>query len=109
MGQEKWQIELYESGTWLMYSFCGVVLACWLIAWGLRRTVLGQQLVSVIRPSIYHADRRKLIFLLGILLLLVLLEVRISVLNTFFTMVCIAHSRIKPCKPFGFLLELMRC
>ena len=84
MGQEKWQIELYESGTWLMYSFCGVVLACWLIAWGLRRTVLGQQLVSVIRPSIYHADRRKLILLLGILLLLVLLEVRISVLNTFF-------------------------
>lgn len=84
MNQEKWQLELYQSGSWLLYSFFGIWLVCFVMIGVLRYTSFGRQFAVVVAPSLKHANWVKVGSFLSVLLLLVLFEVRISVLNTFF-------------------------
>ena len=84
MKQEQWKIELLNSPLWLVQSFFGVLLFCLIAAFLLRRTVFGQRFERILRPCLASSNRIRVCLLLAALLLMVLLEVRISVLNSFF-------------------------
>ena len=84
MKQEQWKIELLSSPLWLVQSFFGVLLFCLVAAFLLRRTAFGQRFERILRPCLAGSNRIRVCLLLAALLLMVLLEVRISVLNSFF-------------------------
>ena len=84
MKQEQWKIELLNSPLWLVQSFFGVLLFCLIAAFLLRRTAFGQRFERILRPCLAGSNRIRVCLLLAALLLMVLLEVRISVLNSFF-------------------------
>ena len=84
MKQEQWKIELLNSPLWLVQSFFGVLLFCLVAAFLLRRTAFGQRFERILRPCLARSNRIRVCLLLAALLLMVLLEVRISVLNSFF-------------------------
>ena len=84
MKQEQWKIELLNSPLWLVQSFFGVLLFCLIAAFLLRRTAFGQRFERILRPCLARSNRIRVYLLLAALLLMVLLEVRISVLNSFF-------------------------
>ena len=84
MKQEQWKIELLDSPLWLVQSFFGVLLFCLIAAFLLRRTAFGQRFERILRPCLARSNRIRVCLLLAALLLMVLLEVRISVLNSFF-------------------------
>ena len=84
MKQEQWKIELLNSPLWLVQSFFGVLLFCLVAAFLLRRTAFGQRFERILRPCLAGSNRIRVCLLLAALLLMVLLEVRISVLNSFF-------------------------
>ena len=84
MKQEQWKIELLDSPLWLVQSFFGVLLFCLIAAFLLRRTTFGQRFERILRPCLASSNRIRGCLLLAALLLMVLLEVRISVLNSFF-------------------------
>lgn len=81
---EKWQIELYQTPIWLVQSFIGVLVVCAMLAFLLKNTRFGRQFFQVVKPCIDKNNLDKICIVLAILLLLLLLEVRFSVLNTFF-------------------------
>lgn len=81
---EKWQIELYQTPIWLVQSFIGVLVVCAMLAFLLKNTRFGRQFSQVVKPCIDKNNLDKICIVLAILLLLLLLEVRFSVLNTFF-------------------------
>lgn len=81
---EKWQIELYQTPIWLVQSFIGVLVVCAILAFLLKNTRFGRQFSQVVKPCIDKNNLDKICIVLAILLLLLLLEVRFSVLNTFF-------------------------
>lgn len=84
MKQEQWKIELLDSPLWLVQSFFGVLLFCLIATFLLRRTTFGQRFERILRPCLASSNRIRVCLLLAALLLMVLLEVRISVLNSFF-------------------------
>ena len=84
MKQEQWKIELLNSPLWLVQSFFGVLLFCLIAAFLLRRTAFGQRFERILRPCLASSNHIRVYLLLAALLLMVLLEVRISVLNSFF-------------------------
>ena len=84
MKQEQWKIELLDSPLWLVQSFFGVLLFCLIAAFLLHRTAFGQRFERILRPCLARSNRIRVCLLLAALLLMVLLEVRISVLNSFF-------------------------
>ena len=84
MKQEQWKIELLDSPLWLVQSFFGVLLFCLIAAFLLRRTAFGQRFERILHPCLARSNRIRVCLLLAALLLMVLLEVRISVLNSFF-------------------------
>ena len=84
MKQEQWKIELLNSPLWLVQSFFGVLLFCLIAAFLLLRTAFGQRFERILRPCLARSNRIRVCLLLAALLLMVLLEVRISVLNSFF-------------------------
>ena len=81
---EKWQAELYGTPLWLLQTFIGVVIVCALLIFALRRTNFGRQFWRVLQPCLSRANIAKIVMMVALLLLLLLLEVRFSVLNTFF-------------------------
>ena len=84
MKQEQWKIELLGSPLWLVQSFFGVLLFCLIAAFLLHRTAFGQRFERILRPCLAGSNHIRVCLLLAALLLMVLLEVRISVLNSFF-------------------------
>ena len=84
MKQEQWKIELLDSPLWLVQSFFGVLLFCLIAAFLLRRTTFGQRFERILHPCLVSSNCIRVCLLLAALLLMVLLEVRISVLNSFF-------------------------
>ena len=84
MKQEQWKIELLDSPLWLVQSFFGILLFCLIAAFLLRRTAFGQRFERILRPCLASSNHIRVCLLLAALLLMVLLEVRISVLNSFF-------------------------
>lgn len=81
---EKWQIELYDTPLWLLQTFIGVVVFGAILVYGLRKTQFAQQFYRVVRPCLDSKNTFKTVLLIALVLILLLLEVRFSVLNTFF-------------------------
>lgn len=79
-----WQTELNNSFTWILTALLWLTLSLSAVAFALKDTAFGRKFWRITKPCIDAGNRRKVIGLLLILLTLILLEVRISVLNTFF-------------------------
>ncbi|AWI51566.1 ABC transporter ATP-binding protein [Actinobacillus minor 202] len=79
-----WQTELNNSFYWLISSFFWVILGLASFVFLFKRTELGYKFWKVVQPCWHKSNKVKTLGLIGLLLLLILLEVRISVLNTFF-------------------------
>ncbi|SEQ32542.1 ABC transporter ATP-binding protein/permease [Basfia succiniciproducens] len=79
-----WQTELNNSFSWLITTLIWVSLAFTFFALLLRKTDFGEKFWLVTKPCIEQSNKFKTIGLILFLFLLILLEVRISVLNSFF-------------------------
>ncbi|PJG82739.1 ABC transporter ATP-binding protein/permease [Caviibacterium pharyngocola] len=79
-----WQTELNTSFSWILTALFWVSLIFALTAFALSKTAFGEKFRLIIQPCIAQSDKFKIIGLILILFTLILLEVRISVLNTFF-------------------------
>ena len=84
MQKEKWQETLEATPLWLLQTFAGVLAVSALLAFLLARTGFGGQLFRVLAPCIDRRNGRKIMAAVAVLLVLLLLEVRFSVLNTHF-------------------------
>ena len=79
-----WQTELNSSFSWLLTALLWVSLGLWAVAWLLRSTEFGKRFWYIATPCLNKSNKLKTIGLILLLLLLILTEVRISVLNSFF-------------------------
>ena len=79
-----WQTELNNSLNWLLNALFWVVL-CFVISMAaLKQTTFGKKFWQIAAPSVTRQNCLKIIALLLLLFLMILLEVRFSVLNSFF-------------------------
>lgn len=79
-----WQTELNDSFYWLISSLFWVSLTLSLTAWLLKSTQFGKKFWLITRPCVQQSGGYKILLMIVLLLTLILLEVRISVLNSFF-------------------------
>lgn len=79
-----WQTELNNSAFWLLSALFWVSLSLIISTKLLSYTHFGKQFWLITKPCITQSNRYKMLFLIIILISFILLEVRISVLNTFF-------------------------
>ncbi|MDO4627312.1 MAG: ABC transporter ATP-binding protein/permease [Pasteurellaceae bacterium] len=79
-----WQTELTQSITWIIYAFVWIVGGLFAMTAVLSRMKIGKEFWCLSVPCFQQSHKWKSIGLIALLLIFVLLEVRISVLNTFF-------------------------
>lgn len=79
-----WQTELNNSFLWLINALCCVSAGLLVVGWLLKQTEFGQRFWHITQPCWQKSHKGKTVGLLLLLIFLILLEVRISVLNTFF-------------------------
>lgn len=79
-----WQTELNNSFYWLLTSLGWVSLGLVICAVLLKQTDFGKKFWLIAKPGFEKSNKYKTVGLVLLLLLFILLEVRISVLNTFF-------------------------
>lgn len=104
-----WQTELNNSLAWLMIALVCVSLGLYLTGRLLAKTTFGQKFWLITRPCWERSNKLKTVGLILLLLLLVLMEVRISVLNTFFYNGLYSAMQKKELEAFWFfaLINLM--
>ncbi len=81
---EKWQTELHSTPLWLLNTFLGVSLAVVLAVFLLSKTTFGKQFWHITKPCLNRKNSLKIGAVTALLLLLLLTEIRLNVLNTFF-------------------------
>ncbi|MBF0804923.1 MULTISPECIES: ABC transporter ATP-binding protein/permease [unclassified Neisseria] len=81
---EKWQIELGNSPMWLLQTLGGVMAALVLIVFLAGKTRFGKQFWYILRPCINKKSGVKTALAVMLMVLLLLTEIRLNVLNTFF-------------------------
>lgn len=79
-----WQTELNNSLSWILTALFWVVICFLLTMAALKQTTFGKKFWRIAAPSVTKKNSIKIITLLLLLFLLILLEVRFSVLNSFF-------------------------
>ncbi|MDO4449949.1 MAG: hypothetical protein Q4B79_03195 [Moraxella sp.] len=79
-----WQIELITAIFWLFKAFFWVVLSLSVCVYGLKFTSFGRKFWYITRPCLTAKNTAKALTMIGLLIFFVLLEVKISVLNTQF-------------------------
>nr|WP_314741240.1 ABC transporter ATP-binding protein/permease [uncultured Haemophilus sp.] len=79
-----WQTELNNSFTWLLQALGILIIGLSCAVYALKNTEFGQKFWRVTQPCWAKSNKPKVIGLILLLLLFILLEVRISVLNTYF-------------------------
>lgn len=81
-----WQTELHSSVYWLFSTLFYVLTALALFLYVIKHTEFGKRLYLIITPCLQLTRKQQLLIGGGLIgmILLILLEVRISVLNTFF-------------------------
>lgn len=79
-----WQQELITAIFWLFKAFFWVVLVLGVSAWVLKLTPFGKKFWHITKLCLDRANTTKTFVMIGILIFFVLLEVKISVLNTQF-------------------------
>lgn len=79
-----WQTALNESLNWILTALFWVVLCFSATMFALKNTNFGKKFWHIAAPSITKKNAPKLIAMLLLLFVMILLEVRFSVLNSFF-------------------------
>lgn len=79
-----WQTELNNSLNWILTALFWVVLCFIATGFALKKTEFGKKFWHIAAPSINKKNAIKLIAMLLLLVTMILLEVRFSVLNSFF-------------------------
>ncbi|MDU5696162.1 MAG: ABC transporter ATP-binding protein/permease [Haemophilus parainfluenzae] len=79
-----WQTELNSSLSWILTALFWVVLCFSMMMIALKQTSFGQKFWHIASPSINRRNSIKIIVMLLVLFTMILLEVRFSVLNSFF-------------------------
>ncbi|WP_133543452.1 ABC transporter ATP-binding protein/permease [Mesocricetibacter intestinalis] len=79
-----WQTQLNGSFNWLLTSLFWIILVLSVCALLCRNTPFGRKFIRIVAPCFKAGNKYKSIALMLLLLIFILLEVRISVLNTFF-------------------------
>lgn len=79
-----WQAELITAGFWLFKAFFWVMLGLFVLAYLLKKTSFGQKFWLIVKPCIHLSQLSKVLLMIGLLVFFVLVEVKISVLNTKF-------------------------
>ena len=79
-----WQTELNSSLSWILTALFWVVLCFSVVMIVLKQTSFGQKFWHIASPSINRRNSIKIILMLLVLFTMILLEVRFSVLNSFF-------------------------
>lgn len=79
-----WQTELNNSLNWILTALFWVVVCFSATMFALKQTTFGKKFWHIVTPSINKKSSIKLILMLLVLFTMVLLEVRFSVLNSFF-------------------------
>lgn len=81
---QKWQIELNATPLWLLQTFCGVLIALVIAVFLFGQTRFGKQFRQILAPCLNKKNSGKIILLAAAMILLLLTEIRLNVLNTFF-------------------------
>ncbi|WP_274571701.1 ABC transporter ATP-binding protein/permease [Neisseria leonii] len=81
---EKWQIELNDSPLWLVQTLGGVLAASVLMVFLAGKTRFGRQFWHILRPCLDKKSGIKTASAVVLMILLLLTEIRLNVLNTFF-------------------------
>lgn len=81
---EKWQIELNATPLWFLQTFIGVSVSLVAIVYIIGKTRFGRQFRQILSPCLDKAGRLKILLLLAAMVMLLLTEIRLNVLNTFF-------------------------
>ncbi|MDD2183212.1 ABC transporter ATP-binding protein/permease [Kingella sp. SNUBH-2017] len=81
---QKWQIELNASPMWLLQSLIGVIAALAVVVLLVSRTRFGREFWQITRPCLSRSGSLKIVLLMLFILVLLLTEIRLNVLNTFF-------------------------
>lgn len=79
-----WQSKLHNSLNWILTALFWVILCFSVTMLALKKTTFGKKFWCIVSPSINKKTSIKLIIMLLILFIMILLEVRFSVLNSFF-------------------------
>ena len=79
-----WQTELNNSLNWILTALFWVILCFSVTIFALKQTTFGKKFWCIVSPSINKKTSIKLILMLLVLFIMILLEVRFSVLNSFF-------------------------
>ena len=79
-----WQTELNNSLNWILTALFWVILCFSATILALKQTTFGKKFWCIVSPSINKKTSIKLILMLLVLFIMILLEVRFSVLNSFF-------------------------
>ena len=79
-----WQTELNSSLSWILTALFWVILCFSVVMIALKQTTFGQKFWHIASPSINRRNSIKIILMLLVLFTMILLEVRFSVLNSFF-------------------------
>ena len=79
-----WQAELITAVFWLFKAFFWVALGLFVSTVMLKQTRFGQKFWLITIPCLQQSNLLKVLMMIGLLIFFVLLEVKISVLNTKF-------------------------
>ena len=79
-----WQTELNNSLNWILTALFWVILCFSATMLALKQTTFGKKFWCIVSPSMNKKTSIKLILMLLMLFIMILLEVRFSVLNSFF-------------------------
>ena len=79
-----WQTELNNSLNWILTALFWVILCFSVTMLALKQTTFGKKFWCIVSPSMNKKTSIKLILMLLVLFIMILLEVRFSVLNSFF-------------------------
>ncbi|KPN72137.1 ABC transporter ATP-binding protein/permease [Neisseria sp. 83E34] len=81
---EKWQIELNATPVWFLQTSAGVFISLILIISLISKTRFGKQFRQILSPCLDKKSKAKVLLVLVFMIMLLLTEIRLNVLNTFF-------------------------
>lgn len=81
---QKWQVELHNTPIWLFNTFLGIFFISIILLLLVSKTKFGKQFWLITRPCLSKRSLWKIGIVLAVMLLLLLTEIRLNVLNTFF-------------------------
>ncbi len=81
---QKWQIELNATPVWLLQTLASVLLVLVVVVFLSGKTRFGRQFWQLLQPCLTRRSSVKIGLVLLLMLLMLLTEIRLNVLNTFF-------------------------